>query len=491
MANSIEIIIKAVDQASGVINKITTANTSSAKSMLAMVGGYAAIGAAAYKAEQYIEDSIESTVAYGKTVRDMMRITGDSAEETSKLIQVTDDLMITQEELATAMRGAVMKGVDTSIAGMASLSEQYLKLNVGLERSQFLTENFGRSGLKMGLLMEQGAQGIYSMADAIDESLIMTDEAIQEARNYEIAVDELNDTFQGFKYTLGKELIPVAIELTEVLTNLFSEMDDDAPDGYARMMGTAATISEEAEATIRRELADSNEAWDEHRLMVSNSVNQMSDDVTLASEEMGRAHEKEAQDIITATQKIIAANEEERRQMLLNIATQGLDAQSKYEVLYAMGEIDAATYSLLTSLSEQREAFERGEISAMDLAIAVGNYEQSLDDLDGKVAHTKILLEIQTSGREDMINLMRGNGYAKGGSFVVPPGYPNDSYGIGLTSGERVVVTPPGEKSYEGASSSGGVTVVLNYSPVVSMADRYEAETKLLPYIESALRKIR
>ena len=37
----------------------------------------------------------------------------------------------------------------------------------------------------------------------------------------------------------------------------------------------------------------------------------------------------------------------------------------------------------------------------------------------------------------------------------------------------------------------GGATVILQYAPVVSLADRYEAETKLVPYIESALRKIR
>lgn len=42
---------------------------------------------------------------------------------------------------------------------------------------------------------------------------------------------------------------------------------------------------------------------------------------------------------------------------------------------------------------------------------------------------------------------LNGNGiigYARGGSFVVPPGYPGDSYvtTMGLTSGERVTVTP-------------------------------------------------
>lgn len=33
-------------------------------------------------------------------------------------------------------------------------------------------------------------------------------------------------------------------------------------------------------------------------------------------------------------------------------------------------------------------------------------------------------------------------GFAEGGSFVVPPGFPNDSFPIGLTSGEHVQVTP-------------------------------------------------
>ena len=35
--------------------------------------------------------------------------------------------------------------------------------------------------------------------------------------------------------------------------------------------------------------------------------------------------------------------------------------------------------------------------------------------------------------------------YATGGSFVVPPGYPNDTYRIGLTSGEQVDIIPAGQ----------------------------------------------
>jgi len=38
-------------------------------------------------------------------------------------------------------------------------------------------------------------------------------------------------------------------------------------------------------------------------------------------------------------------------------------------------------------------------------------------------------------------------GLANGGDFIVPPGYPNDSFKIGVTSGEHVSVAPKGKSS--------------------------------------------
>ena len=42
-------------------------------------------------------------------------------------------------------------------------------------------------------------------------------------------------------------------------------------------------------------------------------------------------------------------------------------------------------------------------------------------------------------------------GWAKGGDFMVPPGFPNDSYSMRVQSGEHVSVTPAGQKSPSGA----------------------------------------
>ena len=46
-------------------------------------------------------------------------------------------------------------------------------------------------------------------------------------------------------------------------------------------------------------------------------------------------------------------------------------------------------------------------------------------------------------------------GFQHGGAFTVPPGYPNDRYRVGLSSGERVVITP------QGFAPAGSVTVTF------------------------------
>ncbi len=55
------------------------------------------------------------------------------------------------------------------------------------------------------------------------------------------------------------------------------------------------------------------------------------------------------------------------------------------------------------------------------------------------------------------------SGHAKGGSFLIPPGYENDSFPLMVQSGERVDVTPAGK--------SGGGTVINIYNPVPVKAD--------------------
>ena len=70
----------------------------------------------------------------------------------------------------------------------------------------------------------------------------------------------------------------------------------------------------------------------------------------------------------------------------------------------------------------------------------IGGINYQLDRLDGRVVTTEIKL-IYTKGG-DYIPMQHG------GSFVVPPGYPNDTFRVGLSSGERVTVTPTTNNNY-------------------------------------------
>lgn len=183
---------------------------------------------------QTVESVVNQTVGayadYAEQVKDMSRITGDSVEETSRMIQVADDLTISYESMMTAMQAATRKGIDTSVEGMAKLADEYLKLPEGLARAKFLMDSFGRSGSEMATMMEKGSQGIRDMAGAVEDGLIMTDQAVQQARDYKLAIDALDDSITALKYSAGSWAAPGMAAMADWWAKLFSGKTMNADD---------------------------------------------------------------------------------------------------------------------------------------------------------------------------------------------------------------------------------------------------------------------
>lgn len=148
-------------------------------------------------------------VNYAEQVKNMSRALGASAEETSRIIQVADDVRISYDSLKIAMKEAQKDGIEPNIENLAKLADQYKAIQSPAERTKFLLETFGKSGLEMGKLMERGGDGIRAMSDAIDESLIMTEKGIKASDDYQRSLDDFNDTLAGIKLTVGEELVPV------------------------------------------------------------------------------------------------------------------------------------------------------------------------------------------------------------------------------------------------------------------------------------------
>lgn len=152
-------------------------------------------------------------VAYAEQVKNMSRSLGASAEETSRLIQVADDVRVSYDTLKIAMKEAQKDGIDPNIEGLAKLADEYVKLQSPTQKTQFLLDKFGKSGLEMGKLMEKGGDGIRALSAAIDDNMIMTEEGIKASDQYQHSLDELNDSWSAIKITIGSYLVGPATDL--------------------------------------------------------------------------------------------------------------------------------------------------------------------------------------------------------------------------------------------------------------------------------------
>lgn len=198
----------------------------------------------------------EVALEYNEQIKNLSRNTGLAAEEASQLFQAADDVRISYQSLSTAMRIAQKEGVDVSIDGMARLADEYVKLQPGVERTQFLLDKFGRSGLEMGKLLSLGADGVRDLALSTQEGLIVTEEAIKANDEYRFALDAFNDQVMELKVSIGNELLPV---MTKMLLGLAKQKEIQAEanrlmtEGIAKNREQALSM---AAATIQAAAAE-------------------------------------------------------------------------------------------------------------------------------------------------------------------------------------------------------------------------------------------
>jgi len=172
--------------------------------------------------ENMASEIIDLGQTYAQQVEDMARLSGASVEDASRIIQISDDMRLSYDQVSTALKMYARQAAESgeSIETLARLSDQYLSLAPGVERANFLLENFGRSGADMGKLMEQGGAGIRKMAEEVDNSLVMTEEGIRAAEEYRLAMDDWNDSIMGLKLTLFKELSPYLTQFLQWLADV-------------------------------------------------------------------------------------------------------------------------------------------------------------------------------------------------------------------------------------------------------------------------------
>lgn len=158
---------------------------------------------------KFIRSSIDETVRYAQTVREMGDAMGWSYEETSRAIQVADDYQISMESVRTALEMATKNGMEPGIEGLARLADQFVATQDPNRRAAEMAKVFGRNWAELVPLLKLGGDELRKQAAEIDKSLVLTAEAIKATQDYQKALDNLNDTVNALKTSLGLGLIPV------------------------------------------------------------------------------------------------------------------------------------------------------------------------------------------------------------------------------------------------------------------------------------------
>ena len=199
------------------------------------------------------DDVIGSTIKYADQVCTLSRNMNISTEEASRLIQVSDDYKIEVGELTGVLKIAQQKGFLPTIDNLATLADLYNSTQDPLKRTALLTEKFGRNWTVLTPLLAAGSKAIRDNAAAIESGLVLNQKQVDAARDYEIALDKLNDRWLAFKISVADKLIPEMIRAFDDLARSGEWFKKQEPGKLIGSIGVAGGMSAEKIAQLRKQ----------------------------------------------------------------------------------------------------------------------------------------------------------------------------------------------------------------------------------------------
>lgn len=479
--------------------------------------------AAGYAIKKGFDATVGTMVAYADQVRSIAQVSGLSAEESSKLIQITDDLKISQEDLLKVMQKNGDQ-YDFSVAGLAAMSDEYLALSSSQEKAAFMQERFGKSWGNFVELMEQGSERITQAGDDINKALILDQKALDQAREYEKNVDELNDTMMAYKVSIGNGLLPVLNDMFTVENRVIALMEDGLNPYEARRQAAQELMAAtDGLVASEQDLAEANQ-------LVAQTQEEMNAANTEFLSTLGSiqsAEEKYQEKANSLTQERMELEQKKKDLILQGFSEQSAEMQAVNQSLAEnslaaqanAAEHELANRRIILSLLERKLTqdgiLDDNELNwLLEKGQAWGVYSQQVIDESRKAiaeanavaaairaipSNKNISINVNTNYGTSGIDQIKqtnkqGRAHGTDGWETVPGGFPNDSYPIWLTSGEKFAVIPAGGGgAVPGTAGGGGVSsspIVVNVTmnSVVNTADRERAKVELAPLIVNAIR---
>jgi len=178
------------------------------------VVGFSALGAGIAATGKFIADSIKDVSEYNRTIMLLSQNLSLTSEETSRIVQTADDFGISIDQVKTSLQFAAKNGFAPTIENLANLADHLKTVQDPTVRAAELTKIFGRSWSELTPLLNAGGDAIRDGSAAIEDGLIVTQEAINQSEELRLAQDKLSDSWTVMKNEIGNAVTPALSALT-------------------------------------------------------------------------------------------------------------------------------------------------------------------------------------------------------------------------------------------------------------------------------------
>jgi hypothetical protein len=218
-----------------------------------LAGG--AAGLAVFGGFEFLKSGVENFTHLADEIRAVQQASSSSAEDSSKLVAITTALGVSSDvaalgvfrlgkniDLTPQKLGAYgiavahTKDGNTDLIGtLANVAAAYQKTTDPARRAAIVYEAFGRAGTTMLPILNANADKLREIAsEAGKQGRIFSAQDLANAKEYEITMRELSDSFQALGIAAGRTLVPALSKVAGLLT----DVSDAAHSAPVRTLGS-------------------------------------------------------------------------------------------------------------------------------------------------------------------------------------------------------------------------------------------------------------
>lgn len=281
-AATMSILIKAHDEASGVLKSVGS-EAGGLGSKLGLLAGAAIAAGGAFVSLQAIEGAVSSTQDLGEAVLKFQRITGTTAEDASHMLFAFKEMGIESDTAATMLgrfsknmfaiqianedgsapsktTAQVLKdiGVNALDANgqlrptgdlLGDLADKFSVMPDSGAKTAMAMDLFGKSGMAMLPFLNQGSAGIQELATEADKlGLTLSGDNVAKIHEFTLAHRKMDEAIAGVKLQIGLALMPVLTKFADWFTEHQPQIREFVKEGIEKIQAAIEALKPVAQA---------------------------------------------------------------------------------------------------------------------------------------------------------------------------------------------------------------------------------------------------